>query len=85
MGLDIWFKEDIANALQAAEESVAGAIAMAEPTADLTAYQAGFRAALKTLAVAFGVSPSFASDADRSTRLTLQIPARQISSRRTTP
>jgi hypothetical protein len=58
MGLDIWFKEDIANALRAAEECAAGVAELGEPTPELRAYRAGFRAALATLAVAFGLVPT---------------------------
>lgn len=92
MGLDIWFAEDIRNALLAANEASAATCAviaelgmvpltLADPEQDpspilqtrgpgqavtdstellsiaLRAYREGYKAALSTLALAFGVSP----------------------------
>lgn len=60
-GLDIYCREDIANALLAAEEaSAATAAAMIDIIGDpvkLRAYREGYRAALATVALAFGLSP----------------------------
>jgi hypothetical protein len=61
MGLDIWFAEDIRNALLAADEASSATAAVAatfgEP-ATLRAYREGYKAALTTVALAFGLSPS---------------------------
>lgn len=72
MGLDIWFAEDIRNALLAANEaSAATAAVMATmggrsqtvtDSADLLAvslraYREGYKAALATVALAFGIAP----------------------------
>jgi len=65
MGLDIWFKEDIANILRAADEANLSAMVAAnggDPAA-LTgeaarmrqAYRSGFSAALATVALALGL------------------------------
>ena len=74
MGLDIWFVEDIRNALLAANEanaatSAAVADTMVTEAADLLprqqtrtcilrAYREGYAAALATIALAFGLSPT---------------------------
>ena len=59
--LDIYNREHIANALLAADEaSFATAIAIADLVDDpgkLRAYRQGYRAALATVALAFGLSP----------------------------
>lgn len=65
MGLDIWFREDILHALQAADQASATtaaaleyALGGAEGAGDpryLRAYREGYRAALVTVAVAFGI------------------------------
>ena len=65
MGLDIWFAEDIRNALLAANEaSAATAAIIAEQDLSgpqaimiLRAYHKGYRAALVTVALAFGLPP----------------------------
>ena len=62
MGLDIHFSEDIRNALLAADEastSTAGVCAAVggDPVI-LRAYLEGYRTALVTLALAFGLSPT---------------------------
>ena len=63
----IWFAEDIRNALLAANEAsgataevafLAKGIAGEDYFAEMRAYRKGYRAALITLALAFGVSPS---------------------------
>lgn len=59
MGLDIWFREDIANTLAAADEACGATVAAlsghVEDGALLRAYQNGYRAALSTIALAFGI------------------------------
>jgi len=66
MGLDIWFKEDIANILRAADEANLSALAASDPAAVAgvagesavevrRAYRRGFVAALATLALALGL------------------------------
>lgn len=65
MSLDIWFAEDIRNALLAANEgSAQTAAVMAEANGDddllvvtLRAYRKGYKAALITMALAFGIAP----------------------------
>lgn len=70
MGLDIFFTEDVRNALMAADEAssstarVCAAVGgdtvtpRAEPRDEaLRAYLEGYRAALTTVALAFGLSP----------------------------
>lgn len=70
MGLDIWFTEDIRNALRAANEaSAATAAVIAEVVGEaqspstewlavsLRAYRQGYMAALATVALAFGIGP----------------------------
>ena len=65
MGLDIWFREDIYNALLAANEAnAATTIIIAEVSEDvrllpltLRVYREGYKAALSTVALAFGISP----------------------------
>lgn len=67
MGLDIWFKDDIANILRAADEANLSALVAGEgvsgagdgePATELRcAYRHGFVAALMTLALAFGLPP----------------------------
>lgn len=66
MGLDIFFREDILNALWAADEANHSPIlrvGIAEDSqvraALLLAYQEGFQGALLTIAAAFGVSQDF--------------------------
>ena len=56
MGLDIFFKEDIANALAAAEQA-ASAVGTYSDDARAAAFLAGWKGALKTLATAFGIPP----------------------------
>ena len=68
MGLDIWFTEDIRNALLAANEASASTAAVPasinhdldiDELADiLCAFRAGYSAALTTIALAFGLSPA---------------------------
>jgi hypothetical protein len=77
MGLDIWFREDITNALKAAEQASATTAAAMEHALSgpstgsgckaegsvvgdpryLRAYREGYKAALVTVATAFGITP----------------------------
>jgi hypothetical protein len=61
MALDIWFADDVTNALKAAEQaSATTAAAMESVVGDpryLRAYREGYRAALITVATAFGITP----------------------------
>jgi hypothetical protein len=59
MALDIWFKEDIANAVKAAHEAGASSLAMFERMTEnrdlVRAYSQGYRSALIAVAAAFGI------------------------------
>jgi len=56
MGLDVYYPADVRNALLAAEQSTTAAIAAADGDDAYSAgYQAGYRAALITIALAFGL------------------------------
>jgi len=59
MGLDIWFQEDITNALKAAEQASSTTAAAIESVVSdpsyLRAYRQGYKAALITVATAFGL------------------------------
>lgn len=57
MALEVWYKSDIQNALRAAELANAAALNAADREGDpyVTGYQAGYRSALTTLALAFGL------------------------------
>lgn len=70
MGLDIWFAEDIRNALLAANEASAATAAVvadlrleAEAVRILRAYREGYKAALCTVALAFGLAPALVTGA----------------------
>lgn len=54
MGLDLWFREDVARILAATQETMQASQAASVVNED---YQQGFRDALRALAVAFGVIP----------------------------
>lgn len=65
MGLGIWFEEDIRNALLAANKASAAATRVIAETesggrpetpAVLRAYREGYKAALVTVALAFGIT-----------------------------
>lgn len=78
MGLEIFFTEDIRNALLAANEastSTAGACVMGSDPVTLRAYLEGYRAALTTMALAFGLSPTIMA----SRRKTLEVEAGTVS------
>lgn len=65
MGLEVYYPADIRNALLAAEQANKAAAEAADwaygrgvsPPAFMAGYQAGHRAALTTLALAFGLLP----------------------------
>lgn len=71
--LDIYCREDIANALLAAEEASSATAAvmldMVEDPARLRVYREGYCAALTTVALAFGLSPR---DGDRRPEITFK-------------
>ncbi|MFZ5918365.1 MAG: hypothetical protein ACOYZ7_15600 [Chloroflexota bacterium] len=60
MALEVWYKTDIQNALSAAEQASEAAMRVANRENDpfLSGYQVGFRSALVTLALAFGLAPA---------------------------
>jgi hypothetical protein len=62
MGLDIFFIEDVRNALMAADEASSSTAracaAVSGNQVTLRAYLEGYRAALTTVALAFGLSPA---------------------------
>lgn len=70
MSLDIWFREDILHALRAADQASATTAAALEHALGgaegagagdpryLRAYREGYRAALVTVAMAFGIEPT---------------------------
>ena len=75
MSLDIWFREDIKNIMLAAEQANLQALQSglwstdpelqrACPECKRRIYHQGFRAALSTLALAFGLAPLPLQDAD---------------------
>lgn len=58
MGLDIWFREDIRNALLAADKaSMSAVLALSVNGTETRHFVAGYKAALATIAIAFGLSP----------------------------
>jgi hypothetical protein len=60
MSLDIWFREDIKNIILAAEQANVQALEAGLGSTDpelQRSYHQGFRAALSTLALAFGLAP----------------------------
>lgn len=58
MALDVWYKSDIQNALSAAEQASGAALTAAGNRNDpfVAGYRAGYRAALATMALAFGLA-----------------------------
>ena len=71
MGLDIFFVEDVRNALMAANEASSSTArvcaAVGGDQATLRAYLEGYRAALTTVALAFGLSPTIVTGQSPST------------------
>ncbi len=58
MGLDVWFRQDVARILASTQETLANSLG-AVPPLDLEmagAYRQGFSDALHAVAVAFGIS-----------------------------
>ena len=61
MGLDVYFREDVLHALLAAEQASAATVAIlgdAAHPAQVRAFRQGYRAALATVAIAFGLDPA---------------------------
>ena len=72
MGLDLWFQQDVARILASTHEAMAASVRATAPL-DVEsqrlaeAYQQGFGAALRSVAVAFGVvSPGMGRGGARS-------------------
>jgi hypothetical protein len=78
MGLDIFFGEDIRNALLAADEASSSTArvcaAVGGDQVTLRAYLEGYRAALSTVALAFGLSPAIIDSHGE----TLEVEARAV-------
>jgi len=59
MSADVWFKRDIANALLATYQAAAEtSLVMGEDDSRRLLYLAGYRSAISTLALFFGISPA---------------------------
>ena len=58
MGLDVWFRQDVARVLASTQETLASSFSAVPPLdQELSgAYRQGFSDALKAIAVAFGLS-----------------------------
>ena len=57
MGLDLWFREDIARILASTQSTMQAAQDATSPNDELTAaYRRGFDDAIQSLAIAFGVA-----------------------------
>jgi hypothetical protein len=58
MGLDLWFREDVARILASTHEAMRGAMGATAPLDAESAetYQQGFADALKAVALAFGLA-----------------------------
>ena len=54
MGLDMWFRDDVARILASTQETMEASQAVTVINED---YQLGFRSALRAVAIAFGVAP----------------------------
>ena len=68
MGLDLWFREDIENALRAAEVASAATVAVLGERGNpevVWAYRQGYRAALAVVAQAFGIPFRLPQPSDR--------------------
>ena len=71
MGLDLWFREDVIRILMATQETMR-ALSRALSSAGSEAgdsYQQGFKDALGSVAVAFGVAPPGGENTHLRTRL----------------
>ena len=65
MSLNMWFQDDIENALRAAEVASAATVAVLGETGNpevVRAYRQGYRAALAVVAQAFGIPFRFRCD-----------------------
>lgn len=59
MGLNVYYPQDIRNALLAAEQATGAALDASSESDDfLAGYRAGYRAALVTFGLAFGLVPT---------------------------
>lgn len=70
MGLDLWFREDVARILASSHETMRGfvsAVSSLDPEVS-DAYQQGFVDALRAVAVAFGVADPSESGRTRLAR-----------------
>jgi hypothetical protein len=58
MGLDLWFREDIARLLASAQETLRASAGALSPvrSESAAAYQQGFNDALRAVGIAFGVA-----------------------------
>jgi hypothetical protein len=58
MGLDLWFREDVARILASAQETLRASTQAISPASPETAsaYQQGFMDALRVVGIAFGVA-----------------------------
>lgn len=58
MGLDLWFREDVARILASAQETIWASTQATSPASPETAsaYQQGFLDALRVIGIAFGVA-----------------------------
>ena len=64
MGLDLWFREDVARVLASTQEAMRNSLGAVAP-ADLKtagAYQQGFVDAIRAVAFAFGIVPESAAE-----------------------
>jgi hypothetical protein len=70
MGLDLWFREDVARILASTKEGMRAVMGSASPLDPelAEAYRKGFSDALQTVGVAFGVSAPSDSDPGDSDR-----------------
>ncbi len=75
MGLDLWFREDVARILASTHETMAASMRAAPPLDPETAeaYQRGFQDALRAVGMAFGVASS--AQPPRSTTVSRTIDA----------
>jgi len=65
MGLDMWFKDDIANVLYGIDLATAR-MATDRPDVEAAAFREGFRAALEAVEVSFGIAESSRPQARQS-------------------
>ncbi len=77
MALDVWYKSDIQNVLSAAEQASGAALRAAGNGNDpyIAGYQTGYRAALATVALAFGLVPTRTKPAGQQRLATQEVVA----------